>query len=128
MTQFAGRATRNISQDHSNPGKCWPDSQGYCPCPLETAPVDTAELICSDVGGDRHMPVIDLDLPCRLLPSGTPGHHHLYIDQAVTFEQYVAILVTMADAGLVQWGFVNTTRERGFGAVRHPDRPKAQTQ
>jgi hypothetical protein len=111
---------------------------GYCPCPLEIAEPDVAGLVCSDttsvipadpwVPESRevtiHKPVIDLDLPCSLVPSGTPGNFHLYIDEGVSFEDYLGVLKAMAKAGLVQWGFVNTTEERGFGAVRHPDRPK----
>jgi hypothetical protein len=124
--RFGGRSTRNICQAHT-PDKCFPNSKGYCACPLEDAPEATAELVCSDIKGSpfgSHMPVIDLDLPCRLVESGTPGHYHLYIDKAVTFERYKAILESMALAGIVQYGFYDATVERGFGSVRHPDRPK----
>lgn len=127
------RRTRNFQQAHE-PGHTF-DGGGYCPCPLESAPPETAELVCSDVGlvddpfdldkpFEGHMPVIDLDLPCQLIPSGTPGHWHLYIERAVTFDAYVAVLKALAEAGIVQWGFVNATVERGFGSVRHPARPK----
>lgn len=131
---FGGRRTRNFRQVHTD-GICVQDAGGYCPCPVEDAAPDVAELVCSDVGPvkidpfvdevvEGHKPVIDLDMPCSLVPSGTPGHFHLYIEQAVTFEAYMAILKAMADAGIVQWGFHDRTRERGFGSVRHPDRPK----
>jgi hypothetical protein len=118
------RTTRNFRQDHGDEMRCVPDTWGYCPCPLETAPEDVAELVCSDTGTGKHLPVIDLDLPCRLVPSGTPGNFHLYIDQPCSFEQYMGVLESMAKAGIVQWGYVDATRERGFGSVRHPDRPK----
>lgn len=122
---FAGRPTRNFRQDHSDPIRCEPNSKGYCPCPLESAPAETADLVCSDVGDGMHMPLIDFDLPVQLVPSGTPGHFHLYIDKAIEWEDYKAILRSMAEAGIVQWGFFEATVERGFGSVRHPDRPKA---
>lgn len=124
---FGGRRTRNFRQVHKD-GICVPDAGGYCPCPVEDAEPDVAELVCSDSRDERdqgmHMPVIDLDLPCSLVPSGTPGHFHLYIDKPCNFEEYMAILKAMAEAGIVQWGFHDRTRERGFGSVRHPDRPK----
>lgn len=120
-----GRATRNFRQDHSDPIACVPNASGYCACPLEDAPPDVAELICSDVGNGRlHQPVIDFDLPVRLVPSGTPGNSHLYIQRAIPFEDYLRILEAFASAGIVQWGYHDATRERGFGSVRHPDRPK----
>jgi hypothetical protein len=122
---FGGRATRNFRQNHADdPAACVPDAWGYCPCPLEEAPPQTAELVCSDVGMGLHKPVIDLDLPAKLVPSGTPGHSHLYLEQEVPFEDYMRILEALAFAGIVQWGFHDSTRERGFGSVRHPNRPK----
>jgi hypothetical protein len=122
---FAGRATRNFVQAHVD--DCKPDTAGYCPCPLEDAPADIAELVCSDIGDGMHMPVIDLDLAASLVPSGTPGHFHLYIDRAVSWRAYLRILQAMTDAGIVQRGFLNATEARGFGSLRHPDRPKAQS-
>lgn len=97
---------------------------GYCPCPLESAPIDECDLLCSDVAGGLHKPLIDLDLPVTLVPSGTPGNSHLYIDRAVTFRDYMRILDALAQAGIVQWGFRDATEARGFGSLRHPDRPK----
>jgi hypothetical protein len=125
---FGGRKSRMLRQDH-NEMSCSPNTQGYCSCPLAEAPIDEADVICSDIGlVDYHMPVIDLDLPCRLIPSGTPGHFHLYIDQAIPFSYYTKMLDAMAEAGVVQWGFADATRERGYGSVRHPDRPKRADQ
>jgi len=75
MSDFGGRTTRNFRQDHRD-GVCLPNSRGYCPCPLEVAEPDSADLVCSDLQppfAGFHKPVIDLDLPCRLVPSGTPS-------------------------------------------------------
>ena len=120
---FGGRKSRMLRQDHDETS-CSPNSRGYCSCPLTEAPIDQADVICSDIGFGSHMPVIDLDLPCRLIPSGTSGHFHLYIDSSIGFEAYIKMLDAMAEAGIVQWGFADATRERGYGSVRHPDRPK----
>lgn len=127
---FGGRKSRMLRQDHDET-TCSPNSKGYCSCPLTEAPIDEADVICSDIPGTGigsefglHLPVIDLDLPCKLVPSGTPGHFHLYIDKAIPFALYRKMLDAMAEAGVVQWGFADATRERGYGSVRHPDRPK----
>ncbi|MGZ4745646.1 MAG: hypothetical protein ACXVYY_01050 [Oryzihumus sp.] len=125
------RRQRNFGTQHVP--HCTPNSAGYCTCPDSSAPLNQGdgELICSDVVGStgvgtlaRHMPVIDLDLPARLVPSGTPGHHHLYLEQEVTFAQYLVILEALATAGIVQWGYVDGVKRRGYGAVRHPNKPK----
>ena len=127
---FGGRKSRMLRQDHDE-RSCNPGSNGYCSCPLVEAPIDEADVICSDLPNTRlgsefdlHMPVIDLDLPCKLVPSGTPGHFHLYIDQPIPFALYRKMLDAMAEAGVVQWGFADATSKRGYGSVRHPDRPK----
>lgn len=125
---FAHRTFRRLKQEH-DPAICHPDAGGYCPCPNDPTPVSEAEadVVCSDVQGTNgliHCPVIDLDLPCQLVPSATPGHFHLYIDRPVPKEQYLAILEAMADAGIVQEGFLRASGTRGYGAVRHPDKPK----
>lgn len=90
----------------------------------ETNPGD-ADLVCSDlVHGQKHKPVIDFDVPVTLVPSGTPGHSHLYIDVPVNAHFYFKMLDAMADAGVVERGFANLSRERGFGSVRVPWKPK----
>ncbi len=67
-----------------------------------------------------HRPVIDLDLPAQLVPSSTPGHHHLYIDKPMAWDVYMRLLVALADAGLVERGYVGATERRGYSAVRLP--------
>lgn len=80
--------------------------------------VAEANLIASLCDDGLHMPVIDLDIPCRLVPSRTPGHHHLYIDQPITWDAFVPILDAMAAAGLVEYGYVNASKARGTTFVR----------
>lgn len=67
-----------------------------------------------------HKPVLDLDMPCKLIPSSTPGHFHLYIDQAMSWDAYRALLHALAAAGLIEQGYLNASLARGHTAVRLP--------
>lgn len=69
---------------------------------------------------DGHLPVIDMDLPCHLEPSTTPGHFHLYVNKVVAWDKYVAVLKAMYEAGLVEEGFYEMTVSRGESFVRPP--------
>lgn len=83
--------------------------------------VGAANVITSAVAGtELHKPVLDLDLPAKLLPSSTPGHFHLLIDKEMTWETYARLLDALVDAGVVEPGFVNASRARGYTAVRLP--------
>jgi hypothetical protein len=123
-----GRRTRNFKQVHKD--AC--DDRDYCGCPQEDADSETADLISSDLPeldvrnlfGPRHMPVIDFDIPVRLVPSGTPGHSHLYIDQACGEAEYFELLEALVKAGFVEKGYVSASLKRGYTSVRHPARPK----
>jgi hypothetical protein len=77
--------------------------------------------------GDKHLPVIDLDMPCVLLDSSTPGHHHLYIDREVDEDKYFKLLDALVDAGLVQRGFAWAARKNGQTYVRKPGVRKGAT-
>lgn len=70
--------------------------------------------------GDYPCPVIDLDLPCRLIPSSTEGHFHLYIDRAIPRDKYLAMLKAMADAGVVEKFYAEAAEMRGATFVRPP--------
>lgn len=67
-----------------------------------------------------HKPILDIDLPVVVLPSSTPGHHHLYIDKAMTWEQYFDILTALATAGVIEEGYLNAAERRLHTAVRLP--------
>jgi len=103
--------------------------------PSETADLNQANLITSRVagqpespsdsflellGGPRHKVVLDIDLPVTVLPSTTPGHHHLFIDHEVAWDDYVNLLEALATCGLVQPGYVYASKQRGYSCVRLP--------
>ena len=81
-----------------------------------------ANVVSSDSSADPtvHYPVIDLDVPVYLIPSSTSGHGHLYINVGMTFEAYKNILVALADAGVVEQGYVDASIRRGRSDVRLP--------
>ena len=67
-----------------------------------------------------HRPVLDLDMPCTLLSSSTPGHHHLLIDSPMPWSTYLDLLRALVAAGLVESGYVGAAEERGHTGVRVP--------
>lgn len=86
----------------------------------ERVPEASANLISSATDGfaATHMPVIDIDWPCRLVPSRTPGHFHLYIDHEVEAASYFNMLDAMARAGIVQRGYAEASRMHGASFAR----------
>jgi len=82
--------------------------------------IKDANLLSSLCVDGLHRPVIDLDIPCRYVPSTTPGHGHLYIDQPMSQEQFQGILDAMAVAGVVQEGYRKYSKQRGMALVRPP--------
>jgi hypothetical protein len=64
---------------------------------------------CAEV---LHLPVLDSDVPARLVPSETPGHHHLYFDVPMSWPTYAALITAMGDAGLLEPGYVSASLAR----------------
>lgn len=83
-------------------------------------PLEKANLISSEIAPDRHMPVIDLDFPARIIPSSTQGHGHLYIDTEITWPQYVALLTGFHRAGLIQTAWLTNALADQRTYVRLP--------
>lgn len=86
------------------------DDQGYRPdgravVTDDYAPYNLIGSACDLAPGDDpekavHMPVIDIDHPCRLVESETPGHFHLFIDVEMTWE----LLGGLVAVGIVEPG------------------------
>lgn len=90
-----------------------------------TSDIEDADVVASSYNSygfntGLHRPVLDIDLDIVVVPSSTPGHHHLYIDKLMTWERYAKLLQALADAGIVQQGFVNVSLQRGATMVRLP--------
>jgi len=84
-----------------------------------------ANLIGSLTNRGTHMPVLDIDrIPVRLLESSTPGNYHLYIDKEMEWPVYVTLLRALAEAGVVEKGWVEASIKQGSTFVRKPGVPK----
>lgn len=70
---------------------------------------------------DLHAPALDLDLPCRLLPSKTPGHFHLYIDVPMPWKRYRKLMKAMVKAQLVEEGFYKASVHHKASDLRVPE-------
>lgn len=85
------------------------------------ATADEAEVVSSlDLGTYKHRPVLDIDIPAALIPSSTPGHSHLYIDKALTWEQYESLLWALVDCGIIESGYASASAARGYTSARLP--------
>lgn len=86
------------------------------------AKLEDADLITSEVknAAGIHKVVLDIDFPVVVLPSSTPGHHHLFIDKAMTWEKYRDLIEAFVDAGIVEPGYMGASEQRGFTGVRPP--------
>lgn len=69
---------------------------------------------------DSHALLLDLDIPAWLVPSSTEGHSHLYVDAKIPTSAYFALLDALADAGVIQRGYANSSKHRGGTALRLP--------
>ena len=61
-----------------------------------------------------HAPCLDIDFPCKLYESKTPGHFHLYIDRPVYWDDYKKILKAFADAGIIEEGWYEAAMKDGY--------------
>ena len=71
-------------------------------------------------GTTEHLPVLDLDFPIVAEPSTTEGHFHLYIDRAMSWDQLVKLMDGMEEVGLLETGYVEAAKIRGYSSVRLP--------
>lgn len=71
-------------------------------------------------GEDRHHILLDIDRPAYLLPSSTPGHHHLYIGAGVPWGSIVKLLDALEDCGVLDTGYVEASKKRGYTTLRLP--------
>lgn len=98
--------------------------QGSCNLePLQHSSAD-ANLVTSatskEVKTCTHYPVIDIDVPINIVPASRIGHTHLYINHPVSQEGLLEILQVLAKHGIVEEGYLQASKSRGYSAVRLP--------
>lgn len=71
-------------------------------------------------GGEIHMPVLDIDWPCELIPSSTPGHFHLLIDKPMSWSTYQNLLNSLAASGVIEGGYARASIAHGGSYIRKP--------
>lgn len=71
-------------------------------------------------GEPMHRPVLDVDFPCKVIESSTPGHSHLFIDRPMSWATYSELIDALAKAGIIERGYANAVQARGLSAVRLP--------
>ena len=74
----------------------------------------------------KHKVLLDIDLPCSLIESTTPGHYHLYIDKTLEWGRYERLLTVLADCGILEQGYVEASRARRETNLRTPWTKKSE--
>lgn len=83
---------------------------------METTP--TTELVWP--GQARHAPVLDLDVEHVYYESSTPGHAALLLNVNLSDVDYWRLIDVLEDCGIIQHGFAEASRQRGYSACRTP--------
>lgn len=81
----------------------------------------------SSGGGPLADASLCLSVPARLVASGTPGHHHLYLETRLDWDAYLKIMRLMVDAGLLEKDWVDMNERRRMAMLRKPERKKVPT-
>lgn len=115
---------RDLGLDYTDPETSWADPEDR----VMVEPGEDFNLVGSTVGRPvgwhggsnrqqneevMHMPVLDVDHQCYLLPSPhTPGHFHLYIDVPMPWSDYEKLLTVMGEVGILEPGYVSASIAR----------------
>jgi hypothetical protein len=83
-----------------------------------TSEVDSSITLVGDSFSITHKPVLDIDMPVIVVPSSTPGHHHLFIDKEMSWDEYHRLLNVLAEVGIIEEGYLGAAVMREHTAVR----------
>jgi hypothetical protein len=120
------RARINFSGD-SEGGKQAADDYERIEAPVDR--LSEANGVSSRVTGfpGRHKVMVDIDMEAMLVPTSTPGHHHLIINKEVSWGDYVMLLKALNNCGIISDGYTNVSIERGCTWLRTPWTRKGDT-
>lgn len=82
--------------------------------------LDRALVVGSSDDEGNHWPLIDIDFSAKLVPSSTEGHSHLYLEKAMSYDDYLLLIHTMHKVGLVGYGNYKALLERKEAHARLP--------
>ncbi len=85
---------------------------------MEPNSKNPANLTVSKLDNGNHMPAFDIDMPCRLVPSKSPGHYHMMIDKEMSWENYQLFLNVLSIVGIVERGYVDASVKKGYTGIR----------
>jgi hypothetical protein len=102
---------------------------------------EQATLVSSNRGDYMHLPALDLDWNADdrvgnplvtygiqgdylLVPSSTPGHWHLFVDQSLTWREYSGLLDQLRKTGFITEGYAWLCTHMRQSMVRVPGRFK----
>lgn len=89
--------------------------------PADVVPAARANVVSSTT--DRRCyqsPVLDLDLRHTYIPSDTPGHAHLYLDNPMHYVKVLVLMAVLRWTGVIERGCWRGQLYRGYSAVRPP--------
>jgi hypothetical protein len=69
---------------------------------------------------------LELGVPVQILPSSTPGHHHVYIDAEMKWRPYRALCKAMVRVGLLESAFVDLMISHSMSMLLRPGLTKLQ--
>lgn len=98
---------------------------GYGAWANDVTPVNdlrVANVTSSKVAGKpgMHRPLLDIDLPAKLIPSSTSGHFHLYLDREMPWDDYAFLLCALAEVQVIQPGYRDAALTRKATYLRLP--------
>ncbi len=98
-----------------------PAEDDYSSEHVEVEDIESADIVLShEPSTNLHRPILDIDFPVSVIPSSTPGHHHLYIDKPMPWLQYKVLLRALEEAEIIEPGYANVSIARGYTSVRLP--------
>ena len=111
--RFLSFCRRDISLNYEGELEDEDDKAVYC------YPTD-ANLIMSHTPFGNHVLILDIDDEHFYRESSSTGHGHLIINKELSFDDMVEVLEVLGKHGIIQEGFVEGTKRRGYASVRTP--------
>lgn len=90
--------------------QAYADNAGPLNEPDAQHPYNLVSSLCDD---GMHRPALDIDVPCRVVPSSTEGHCHIYFDTlALSWPQYLGLLGALTAAGIIDVAYLAASIKR----------------